>query len=101
MSHPRIVDIVRAAAGAARTSESPPLCGEPGTVPVSAYTDVARLAAERTRLFRALPIPVAHASEVKNVAVRELDGVSILLVRGDDGAIRGLLNACRHRGVRL
>jgi phenylpropionate dioxygenase-like ring-hydroxylating dioxygenase large terminal subunit len=103
MQHPRLVSVVRAAIATAQLPE-PPLSDEHGTIPVAHYTDPARIAAERARLFRALPIPIAHVSEVlapRSVVVRELDGVSIILARSEDGVLHGMLNACRHRGVRL
>jgi Rieske 2Fe-2S family protein len=100
MQHPCLDAVVRAAIACAKADE-PPQQGEAGSVPVSVYTDPARLAAERARLFRALPVPIAHTSETGSVLVRELDGVSILVARGADGVLRGFLNSCRHRGVRL
>jgi phenylpropionate dioxygenase-like ring-hydroxylating dioxygenase large terminal subunit len=55
-------------------------------------------------LFRTLPLLVAHSSEVSqpgDYVVRELDGTSWLLVRGDDGVVRGFYNYCQHRGTKL
>jgi phenylpropionate dioxygenase-like ring-hydroxylating dioxygenase large terminal subunit len=105
VDHPRLIAVVRRAVASAHRPE-PAFAGDGGEVPVREYTDVGRLAAERSRLFRRLPIPLAHASELSlrpgaNTLVRELDGVSLLLCRGDDGIVRGFRNACRHRGVRL
>jgi Rieske 2Fe-2S family protein len=109
VKHPRIVEIVRSAVAAAHLPEVP-LADGAGTVPVAHYMDGDRLVAERTRLFRSMPIPIAHVSEIKNsdhnVLVRDLDGVSLVLTSshpdgGGGGAIRGFRNSCRHRGVRL
>jgi phenylpropionate dioxygenase-like ring-hydroxylating dioxygenase large terminal subunit len=99
--HPRIVDLVHRAVAAAREA-GPSLDADAATIPVTAYTDPARLARERA-LFRRLPIPLAHASELGagRVIVRELDGVSLLLTRAPDGQASAFRNACRHRGVRL
>src|SRR5262249_37726391 len=57
---------------------------------------------ERARLFRALPLPIAHATELGPgaVAVREVDGVSLVLTRVES-RVHAFKNACRHRGVRL
>lgn len=103
MNHPRIVDVLRRAVFAA--SQGGPAFGDAeGNVPVSHYTSPERLESERRALFRALPIPVAHASELAEpyrVLVREVDGVSLLLLRDEDGVVRAFRNACRHRGVRL
>lgn len=103
MEHPHIVDLVGRAIAAAHESE-PSLDAREGVVPVAHYLDAARLARERAALFRRLPIPLAASAELSGpgaTLARELDGVPLLLARGDDGSVRGLLNACRHRGTRL
>lgn len=103
MEHPRIVQLVRASIAAARESE-PPLSDGEGTVPVTHYTDATRLERERALLFRKLPIPLATSRELEAAGatiVRELGGVSLLLVRGRDGVARAFRNACRHRATRL
>ncbi len=101
--HPRIDELVRATVDAARTGRAPRMDGE-GSVPVGHYLDPARTQAEVDRLFARLPIPIACSGELSSPGatnVRELAGVSILLVRGHDGVARGFRNACRHRGTRL
>jgi phenylpropionate dioxygenase-like ring-hydroxylating dioxygenase large terminal subunit len=108
VEHPRIVEIVREAWQTALSPEVA-LLEEEGSVAVSRYTDADRLALERARLFRAMPIPIAHSAELDTpvgtsagaVLVRELDGVSLLLTRTADGRVHAHRNACRHRGVRL
>ena len=101
MEHPRIVDLVRRACVEAR-NPGPSLLDGAGEIPVAHYTDPARLARERARLFRALPLPIAHAAELGpgSAVVREIDGVSLVLARAD-GRVRAFKNSCRHRGVRL
>lgn len=74
------------------------------TVATSAYTDPARLAAERAVLFRTQPLAVAHASEIAaagDYVTADVAGVPVLAVRGPDGVARAFVNACRHRGTRL
>jgi phenylpropionate dioxygenase-like ring-hydroxylating dioxygenase large terminal subunit len=102
MEHTRIVDLVRRACVEARKPE-PSMLEDCGEIPLRHYTDPERLKAERATLFRRLPLPIAHASEVgaRRMTVRELDGVSLVLTRGADGDLRAFKNACRHRGVRL
>lgn len=76
----------------------------PSRLPVKAYLDGARNAREQAVLFRELPLPIAHVSMLPNpgdFVAHDASGVPILLVRGDDGAIRAFLNVCRHRGTRL
>ena len=65
--------------------------------------DPERLAQEK-KLFRRLPILVAHSRELAEAGsyvVREVDGRSWLLVRGDDGVARAFYNYCQHRGTKL
>jgi phenylpropionate dioxygenase-like ring-hydroxylating dioxygenase large terminal subunit len=72
--------------------------------PADAYTGAARAAEEQTRLFRARPLVVglsADLPETGEYVTREVAGVPLLLVRGEDGAARCFLNACRHRGSRV
>jgi phenylpropionate dioxygenase-like ring-hydroxylating dioxygenase large terminal subunit len=103
VEHPRIVELVRVAVASARAPE-PPLGERHGSIPVSHYTSPERLAREKALLFDALPIPLAHVDEVArpgDCLVRDLVGVSLLVVRGADGVLRAFKNACRHRGTRL
>jgi phenylpropionate dioxygenase-like ring-hydroxylating dioxygenase large terminal subunit len=102
LEHPRIVQLIREAWAAAHAPDVPFLYDE-GTVPTTRYTDAERLARERTALFRAMPIPLAHASELTpgGMLVRDVDGISIALTRTPDGVAHAFKNACRHRGVRL
>jgi len=47
---------------------------------------------------------VGHASELPAAGdwlTAEIGGESVIVVRGADGEIRGLLNVCRHRGSRV
>ena len=72
-------------------------------IPVSAYTDEARLRSER-ELLRRLPIAVAHVSQLRaggSCLVHDALGVPIVITRTRDGELRAMLNVCRHRGTRL
>lgn len=71
---------------------------------VSRYTDPMRFEREFQAIFRGLPNYAGHVSEVPqpgNFISRELAGIPILMVHGDDGEIRAFVNACRHRGTQL
>jgi phenylpropionate dioxygenase-like ring-hydroxylating dioxygenase large terminal subunit len=71
-------------------------------LPASVYTDPDRLAREQQRLFGGLPLLAALSGELPvpgDWKLFEPPGTSILLVRGDDGGVRGFRNACRHRGA--
>jgi phenylpropionate dioxygenase-like ring-hydroxylating dioxygenase large terminal subunit len=72
--------------------------------PVSAYTDPDRFAVEHERLFRQAPLLVALSADLPRTGeyvTTEAAGIPLLLVRGEDGAVRAFLNACRHRGGRV
>lgn len=67
------------------------------------FLDSEKLEAEKA-MFRRLPLLVAHTSEIGNPGdfiVREFDGRSWLIVRGDDGVARAFYNYCQHRGTKL
>ncbi|MEO8812566.1 MAG: aromatic ring-hydroxylating dioxygenase subunit alpha [Caulobacteraceae bacterium] len=68
------------------------------------YTDPARHAAERQRLFRETPVVACLSNELRAPGDwRAFDetGVPIVIVRGKDGVVRAFLNICMHRGARL
>jgi phenylpropionate dioxygenase-like ring-hydroxylating dioxygenase large terminal subunit len=72
-------------------------------IPTGVYTDRGRLEEEQ-RLLRSSPTPVAHVSQLAapgSCLVHDALGVPILIARGRDGELRGMLNVCRHRGTRL
>ncbi|MCX4246894.1 aromatic ring-hydroxylating oxygenase subunit alpha [Paraliomyxa miuraensis] len=73
---------------------------EPSQRSVSAYIDPERFERER-RLFTSGPMALGHASMLASPGdFLNLDGVRpLLLVRQDDGSVRGMLNVCRHRGT--
>jgi phenylpropionate dioxygenase-like ring-hydroxylating dioxygenase large terminal subunit len=68
------------------------------------YFDPEFFAAEKKIFLRAAPQVVCHESEISRPGEwRSLDylGESVIVIRGDDGAVRAFLNLCRHRGSRL
>ena len=77
---------------------------EPMQMPVEAYTNQERYAAERERIFKNLPLALAlslelpEAGDYKAMTVME---TPIILCRNDQGGVKCFLNACRHRGARL
>ena len=74
------------------------------TVDGTRYTCRAALADEIERLFRRHPLPVAFGCEVAapgDFLTLDIAGVPVMLIRDDEGTVRGLLNTCRHRGARL
>jgi phenylpropionate dioxygenase-like ring-hydroxylating dioxygenase large terminal subunit len=68
------------------------------------YCDPAFLEAEKKAFLRAVPQVVCHESEIPAAGdwrTLEYLGESVLVIRGDDGAVRAFTNVCRHRGSRL
>ena len=68
------------------------------------YFDPEFFEAEKKAFLRAAPQVVCHESEIAEPGEwRSLEylGESVIVIRGDDGAIRAFANVCRHRGSRL
>jgi phenylpropionate dioxygenase-like ring-hydroxylating dioxygenase large terminal subunit len=87
-----------------RAARSTSLADEPYRNPATVYTDPARLRAEADSLLRGRPALVALSPDLPATGTylsREVNGVPLLLVRGEDAAVRCYLNACRHRGGRV
>jgi Rieske 2Fe-2S family protein len=80
------------------------LAEDESRIPVDDYRSQERFEAERRTLFRRLPVIVAHGSELASAGdfvTHDALGVPLVVARGADGALRGFLNVCRHRGARL
>jgi glycine betaine catabolism A len=74
------------------------------TLPGSAYTDAGVFAAEQELIFERTWTCVALAADLTGPGAFRTVTVgreSVVLVRGRDGAVRGFLNVCRHRGARI
>lgn len=70
----------------------------------SAFTDPRILELERRRVFDQCWIYAGHASEVPrpgDFQSRRVAGRPLILVRGQDGVVRVLLNTCTHRGAQV
>ena len=87
----------------ARTTDADTERG-PTTLRAAAYLGEERLAREQERIFRSLPLAVAHSSMLEapgDFVTHDLSGAPLLVVRGDDGQVSAFLNVCRHRGTRV
>ena len=72
--------------------------------PAADYTSGDHLERERRSLFRGTPLLAglsADIPEAGDYVTLSGDGVPIVVVRGDDGVARAMVNTCRHRGARL
>ena len=68
------------------------------------YFDAEFFEAEKTAFLRAAPQVVCHENEISQPGdwrTLEYLGESVIVIRGDDGAVRAFSNVCRHRGSRL
>ena len=74
------------------------------TLPREAYVAPEHFAAERERIFAREWVLVGRAESVPNAGdVLDVSvlGEALIIVRGDDGALRAFFNVCRHRGSTL
>jgi glycine betaine catabolism A len=74
------------------------------TLPGRFYHDPAIWQLEQQRLFGRLWVCIGRADQIPgrgDYRTAPVGGESVLVVRGDDGALRAFLNVCRHRGAQL
>jgi phenylpropionate dioxygenase-like ring-hydroxylating dioxygenase large terminal subunit len=75
------------------------------TLPRECYLeDRGRFEAEMRNIWYRRWLYLGHVSQIPergDFVSRELLGERVLLIRGDDGEVRALLNVCRHRGARM
>ncbi|MEL6507260.1 MAG: SRPBCC family protein [Pseudomonadota bacterium] len=72
--------------------------------PVSTYHCPDRFQTEQSRIFRKLPLIIAHTSEISapgDFLRRDVGGLPLLLTCDQSGEAHAFLNVCRHRGTRL
>ena len=77
---------------------------QPDAVHRSIYTDERVFALEMERLFGRAWIYLAHESEIAepgDYVTRHIGTQSVLVVRGEGGAVRAFANRCPHRGPTL
>jgi phenylpropionate dioxygenase-like ring-hydroxylating dioxygenase large terminal subunit len=68
------------------------------------YHDAEFFEAEKRAFLRAAPQVVCHVNEIPQPGdwrTLEYLGESVIVIRGDDGAVRAFSNVCRHRGSRI
>lgn len=73
-------------------------------VPIASYLDPQEWEREIHQVFRRIPLPVCTSAELAkpgDYKALRVVGREILLVRGQDGRMRAMLNVCRHRAMKL
>jgi phenylpropionate dioxygenase-like ring-hydroxylating dioxygenase large terminal subunit len=103
MRHERQVELLRRLAGVDAPKPGP-LGPTSMHNPASAYTSVDRFTQEVRRLFRGQPVLVALSCELEEpgaFVTLTVGDVPLAIVRQPDGAARGFVNVCRHRGSTL
>jgi carnitine monooxygenase subunit len=82
----------------------PPLehpLAEGWTLPASWYVDAGVFELERERIFAGAWVyagPAEHVADPGSFITVQAGHVPVIVVRGQDGILRGLVNVCRHRG---
>jgi choline monooxygenase len=80
----------------------PPQDAEP--LPHWAYTAQAWYEREVEQIFRKTWNYLGHVSQLPNAGdylTSEVAGIPLIVVKGQDGAVRAFFNSCRHRGSKL
>ena len=101
MKHERQIELLKRLKGLDPTTAWP-LAERSMRNPASYYVDPARFERERAVLFRRHPQLIGLSCEVAapgESLTTELGGVPVAVVRQVDGALKGFVNACRHRGA--
>ena len=103
MRHERQVELLQRVADAGPRMAG--LFGASSRVnPASAYTDPERFAQEQELLFRAGPTFLGLSAQCREPGAflaASIAGIPVVVIRQDDGSVRGFVNACRHRAAPL
>jgi Rieske 2Fe-2S family protein len=73
-------------------------------LPAAAYVDPAVLEWEQANLFAGAWVAAGRSAELATVGARRAVTIgddAVLIVRGDDGEVRGFYNVCQHRAHEL
>lgn len=83
-------------------SGSDPLAPSTRLQQSSHYVSAERLDQEQTSIFASVPLVVGASDRVRSPGdyfTDDLTGYPLIVVRGDDGALRGFHNSCGHRSA--
>ena len=85
-----------------QNSGSDPMADAVMTQPADRYVRADHFQREQSVLFSSLPLVVGASDDVRSPGdffADDLSGRPLLIVRGDDGVLRGFHNSCGHRGA--
>jgi carnitine monooxygenase subunit len=88
----------------ARIAPAAPAEADGQSLPAWIYRDAEFFERERAAIFRSAWQLVCHVNDLPRAGdyqTFELLGDSVIVVRGEDGALRAFHNVCRHRAARL
>jgi len=74
------------------------------TLPQRYFVSPEVFAEEQEKIFSAQWVVVGHQSQIAKAGdyfVQEVAGESLIVLRDQEGKVRGFYNVCRHRGTRL
>ncbi len=103
MSREKLVELARTHMHHA-VNGTVPLADGIAEIPVENYYDPDRWQAEMDQIFARVPLVLGFSVEIPksgDYKAMEVAGVPLILVRGKDGAVRGFVNMCSHRGAQL
>lgn len=103
MTRSKLIDHVRRTMAHA-IAGTVPLAEDVHRVPAADYIDTDRWSREIEQIFRRVPLVLGYSAELRDPgAYRAIEVVDtpVLLVRGQDGALRSFVNTCSHRGSQL
>ena len=85
-------------------AKSTTMAAKPRTQRTSVYVDPDHLAVERVKLFRGRPLYFCLSGdlpEAGDFACADIDGLPVVVLRGEDERLRAMVNMCSHRGARI
>ena len=103
MNRDKELQLIEAALAIGRAKEVP-LQDEEALIPTAEYIDPERFDRERQALFRRSLNVVGLSTSIPSpgdFASVDVVGTPAIVVRGEDGVARALLNVCRHRGAKV
>lgn len=104
MKHETQVDTLKTLLELRERGRDQEMLNEVVELPVDNYTDPNVLDRELETVFQSYPMIAGHTCHVRepgDYLLSDWDRFPFVVVRGNDGVLRGFLNTCRHRGAKI